>query len=314
MPPKPPPINRTIEPNDATLFSKPGASKLGQSKPGLYLVATPIGHARDIGLRALDVLRAADVVACEDTRVSAKLFTLYGISATSLAYHDHNAAQMRPRLLRLLQDGKIVALISDAGTPLIADPGYRLVREAVDAGIYVTAVPGPSAPVMALTLSGLPSDRFLFAGFLPERSAERRRFLRELQAVPATLVFFDSPRRLAESLADALAVLGNRPAAVARELTKLFEEVRRGSLQELTAHYAEAATPKGEIVLLIGPPVAGAATDTTPEKITAAIDAALRKAIANASLKQAVADVAAELGLPRRDVYARALRLRDEQE
>jgi len=271
-------------------------------------VATPIGHARDISLRALDVLRAADLVACEDTRVSAKLFTLYGIHTTSLAYHDHNAAQMRPRLLRALQEGKIVALISDAGTPLIADPGYRLVQEAVAAGHYVTAVPGAAAPVMALTLSGLPSDRFLFAGFLPERSAERRRVLRELGAVPATLVFFDSPRRVAASLADAVSVLGDRSAAVARELTKLFEEIRRGSLQELAAHYAQADTPKGEIVLLIGPPNADAASDPTPE----AIDAALRKAMADSSLKQAVADVAAELGLKRRDVYARALRLRDE--
>jgi len=277
-------------------------------------VATPIGHARDISLRALDVLRAADVIACEDTRVSAKLFTLYGIHATALAYHDHNAAQMRPRLLRALQEGKIVALISDAGTPLIADPGYRLVQEAVAGGHYVTAVPGASAPVMALTLSGLPSDRFLFAGFLPERSAERRRVLRELQSVPATLVFFDSPRRLADSLEDAVAVLGDRQAAVARELTKLFEEIRRGSLKELAAHYAEAATPpnkpiRGEIVLLIGPPTADAATDTTPE----AIDAALRKAMAGSTLKQAVADVAAELGLPRRDVYARALRQRTKE-
>jgi 16S rRNA (cytidine1402-2'-O)-methyltransferase len=286
-----------IEPNHGPGRSKP--------QPGLYLVATPIGNARDITLRALDVLRAADIVACEDTRVSAKLFTLYGIHAATLAYHDHNAAQMRPRQLRALQEGKIVALISDAGTPLIADPGWRLAREAVEAGHYVTALPGASAPVMALTLSGLPSDRFLFAGFLPERSAERRRSLRELQAVPASLVFFESPRRLADSLADALAVLGDRPAAVARELTKLFEEIRRGSLQELAAHYAEAPTPKGEIVLLIGPPDA----DAVPPDATAAIDAALTKAMANASLKQAVADVAAELGLPRREVYARALRL-----
>jgi 16S rRNA (cytidine1402-2'-O)-methyltransferase len=272
-------------------------------------VATPIGHARDITLRALDVLRAADLIACEDTRVSAKLFTLYGISTTALAYHDHNGAQMRPRLLRALQEGKIVALVSDAGTPLIADPGWRLAREAVAAGHYVTALPGPSAPVMALTLSGLPSDRFLFAGFLPERAAERKRALRDLAAVPATLIFFDSPRRLADSLADALAVLGDRPAAVARELTKLFEELRRGKLSELVAQYADAAPPKGEVVLLIGPPTAEAA----PQDRTAAIDAALRGAMQSVSLKQAVADVAASLGLNRRDVYARALRLKDDR-
>lgn len=271
-------------------------------------MATPIGNSRDITLRALDVLGAADLIACEDTRVSAKLFTLYGISGTTLAYHDHNAAQMRPRLLRALQEGKIVALVSDAGTPLIADPGWRLAREAVAAGHYVTALPGASAPTMALTLSGLPSDRFLFAGFLPERSAERKRALRELAGVPATLIFFDSPRRLADSLADALAVLGDRPAAVARELTKLFEEVRRGSLSELAAHYATADTPKGEIVLLIGPPP----EDAAPQDQAGAIDAALRQAMRGSSLKQAVADVAAELGLKRRDVYARALRLKED--
>jgi 16S rRNA (cytidine1402-2'-O)-methyltransferase len=272
-------------------------------------VATPIGNARDITLRALDVLRAADLIACEDTRVSAKLFNLYGISATTLSYHDHNAAQMRPRLLRALGEGKIVALISDAGTPLIADPGWRLVQEAVAAGLPVTALPGASAPLVALSLSGLPSDRFLFAGFLPEKSAERRRALRELQAVPATLIFFESPRRLAASLEDALAVLGDRSAAVARELTKLFEEVRRDSLQALLAHYKEAPTPKGEIVLLIG----RAAQDAVAANTDEAVDAALRQALQSASLKQAVADVAAALGLKRREVYARALRLQGER-
>ena len=285
-----------VEPSEAVPGSKP--------QPGLYLVATPIGNARDITLRALDVLRAADLIACEDTRVTAKLLAIYGIRAATMAYHDHNAESARPKLLAALGENKVVALVSDAGTPLIADPGYRLVREAVAQGAVVTAIPGASAVPVALSLSGLPTDRFLFAGFLPERGAERRRVLGELATVRASLVLFESPRRLGESLADAAQMLGDRPAAVARELTKKFEEIRRGTLAELAAHYAAAETPRGEIVLVVGPPLeeAGAIDD-------AAIDAALAAALKNASLKQAVADVAAATGAARKLVYARALRL-----
>lgn len=286
------------KPNEAVPGSKP--------QPGLYLVATPIGNARDITLRALDVLTAADIVACEDTRVTAKLLAIYGIRATTVAYHDHNAARVRPQILRALREGKIVALVSDAGTPLIADPGYRLVREVAEAGLPVTALPGASALLAGLSLSGLPSDRFLFAGFLPERGAERRRVLGELASVPATLVFFESPRRLGEALKDALQMLGDREAAVGRELTKKFEEVRRETLAALADRYLDAEPPKGEIVLTIAPPLEAAA-----EPDEAAIDRALRAALEKASLKQAVADVAAATGAPRKLVYARALRLKD---
>ncbi len=287
-----------VEPSEAVPGSKP--------QPGLYLVATPIGNARDISLRALDVLRGADLIACEDTRVTARLLAIYGIGTASTAYHDHNAERVRPRLLAALREGKAVALVSDAGTPLIADPGYRLVREAVAQGSAVTALPGASAVPVALSLSGLPTDRFLFAGFLPERGAERRRALGELAGVKASLVLFESPRRLGESLADAAQMLGGaRQAAVARELTKKFEEVRRGSLAELAAHYA-GHEPRGEIVLVIGPPV-----DSANAIDEAALDAALIEALRSASLKQAVADVAAATGAPRKQVYARALRLKE---
>lgn len=286
-----------VEPSDAVPGSKP--------QPGLYLVATPIGNARDITLRALDVLRSADLIACEDTRVTAKLLAIYGIRATTLAYHDHNAERVRPQILQALRQGQVVALVSDAGTPLIADPGYRLVREVAEAGLPITALPGASAVLAALSLSGLPTDRFLFAGFLPERAAERRRVLGELATTQASLVFFESPRRLGDSLQDALQMLGDRPAAMGRELTKKFEEVRRETLSELAAHYKDAEAPKGEVVLVIGPPLAEAAMVDD-----AAIDAALKAALQSSSLKQAVADVAAATGAARKLVYARALRLK----
>lgn len=289
------------EPSDAVPGSKP--------QPGLYLVATPIGNARDITLRALDVLRSADLIACEDTRVTAKLLAIYGIRATTIAYHDHNAERMRPQILQALRQGQIVALVSDAGTPLIADPGYRLVREVAAAGLPVTALPGASAVLAALSLSGLPTDRFLFAGFLPERAAERRRVLGELATVQASLVFFESPRRLDDSLQDALQMLGDRPAAMGRELTKKFEEVRRGTLSELAGHYKDIEAPKGEVVLVIGPPLAEASIVDD-----AAIDAALKAALQSSTLKQAVADVAAATGAARKLVYARALRLKPSTE
>jgi 16S rRNA (cytidine1402-2'-O)-methyltransferase len=270
--------------------------------PGLYLVATPIGNLEDITLRALRILRAADLVACEDTRVSQKLLSHFEIPTARIAYHEHNAEAMRPKLIARLEGGASVALISDAGTPLVSDPGFKLVREALVRGIAVTSVPGPSAPLAALVLSGLPCERFFFAGFLPAKVAARRRALEALRAVPATLVFFESAPRLAASLADIAAVLGNRPAAAARELTKLHEEVRRAPLAELAAHYRAAGAPRGEIVVLVGPPEAEA-----PD--APSLDEALAAALERLSVKDAATAVAGAFNLPRRAVYARALAL-----
>lgn len=271
--------------------------------PGLYVTATPIGNAGDITLRALDVLSRADLVLCEDTRVTAKLFAIHGIAAKTAPYHDHNAAEMRPRVLRRLEAGEAIALVSDAGTPLVSDPGLKLVREALDAGHNVTALPGASSVLAALTLAGLPTDRFFFAGFLPPKQEARRKELAELAVIPATLVFLESANRLEAVLADMAAALGSREVSVARELTKKFEEVRRGTLADLAAHYAEAGAPKGEIVIVVGP----------PEKHTALcaheVDAMIENALQRASLKDAVAEVVSVTGLPRREIYARALEL-----
>jgi 16S rRNA (cytidine1402-2'-O)-methyltransferase len=271
--------------------------------PGLHIVATPIGNLRDISLRAIDTLRAADLIACEDTRVFARLASAHGIAGPTVAYSDATQDANEPRLLRALAAGQRVALVSDAGMPLISDPGYRLVRAALAAGHAVTAVPGPSAVPMALALSGLPTDRFFFGGFLPAKVGERRRMIAATAQIPATLVFFEAPHRLAASLADLAELLGARPAAVARELTKLFEEVRRQSLSDLAAHYADAEV-KGEIVLVIGPP------GETEAPGADALDAALREALESASVKDAAAEVAARFGLRRREVYARALALK----
>ncbi|MBD3845268.1 16S rRNA (cytidine(1402)-2'-O)-methyltransferase [Bosea sp. SSUT16] len=272
--------------------------------PGLHIVATPIGNLRDISFRALATLAAADAVLAEDTRTSKTLLAHYGISTPLLPYHEHNAAQMRPKVLAKLREGGKLALISDAGTPLVSDPGYKLVAELVAEGLPVTGIPGPSAVLAALVLAGLPTDRFFFEGFLPPKSGGRRTRLTELAAIPGTLVFFESPRRLAEMLADAAAVLGPRPGAVARELTKFYETVRRGTLPELAAHYETQEEARGEIVVIIGPP---GAVDLVPSD--EAIDERLRVALAKVSLKEAVAQVAAETGQPRRKVYARALEL-----
>ena len=271
--------------------------------PGLYITATPIGNAGDITLRALDVLARCDLVLCEDTRVTAKLFAIHNIQARTAPYHDHNAAEMRPRVLKRLEAGEAIALVSDAGTPLVSDPGFKLVQEAAAAGHNVTALPGASSVLAALTLAGLPTDRFFFAGFLPPKQEARRKELTELAAIPATLVFLESANRLAGALADMAAALGSREAAVARELTKKFEEVRRGGLGELAAHYEKAGPPKGEIVIVVGPPEKRAALCAHE------IDAMLENALARASLKDAVAEVVAMTGLPRRDIYARALEL-----
>jgi 16S rRNA (cytidine1402-2'-O)-methyltransferase len=274
--------------------------------PGLHIVATPIGNLRDITLRALDVLREADLIACEDTRVFAKLASHYGIAAPTVAYSDATQDAAEPRIVRALAAGKRVALVSDAGMPLISDPGYRLVRAALAGDHVVTSAPGASAVPLALALSGLPTDRFFFGGFLPAKEGERRRAIASAAAVPATLVFFEAPHRLAASLVDLADLLGPRPAAIARELTKLFEEVRRGPLTELARHYGLHPEVKGEIAMVIGPP--GESEAPAAERL----DAALRLAMAGASVKDAAAEVAARYGLKRRDAYARALELKRE--
>ncbi len=271
--------------------------------PGLHVVATPIGNLGDVTLRALRTLAAADMLACEDTRVTRILLDRYGISRPLLTYHEHNAAEQRPRLLAALAEGRSVALCSDAGTPLLSDPGYRLVLEATAAGHAVFPIPGASALLAALVTAGLPTDAFLFAGFLPPKEAGRRKRLQGLAAVPGSLVFYESPHRLAASLLDMAAVLGDRPAAVARELTKAFETVRRGPLSALAAAFGEAP-PKGEIVVVVGPPA-----DEVPDE--AAVDALLRRLLAAGSVKSAAEEAAAATGLPRRDLYQRALALRD---
>lgn len=274
-----------------------------KAAPGLYLVATPIGNLKDITLRALELLGAADLVLCEDTRVSAKLLQAHGLSPRLKPYHEHNAARIRPQIIEAIKGGEAVALISDAGTPLVSDPGYKLVRACQEEGLAVTALPGASAVLTALQLSGLPSDRFLFAGFLPPKSAARKTALAELASVPATLVFYESQNRLAAALADMAAVLGDRPSAVLRELTKRFEEARRGSLTELAKHYAAAGPPKGEIAVVVAPPSADAAPSADE------LDAQLAEALSESSLRDAVDRVAAGTGLPRKQVYARALEL-----
>jgi 16S rRNA (cytidine1402-2'-O)-methyltransferase len=278
--------------------------------PGLYIIATPIGNLGDITLRALETLRHADTIACEDTREAGKLASAYGISAARIPYHDHNAAEMRPKILKMLQQGKAVALISDAGMPLISDPGYKLVELCVEHDIYVTCIPGASASLTGLVLSGLPSDRFYFGGFLPPKTIGRRAALADLKAIPATLIFYETGPRLAASLADMAAVFGNRPAAMARELTKKFEEVRRGTLSDLAVHYAQVGEPKGEIVVIVGAPDASTAGQAWDD---AAIDALLQKVMAEKGLrvKDAAAYVATESGWRKGDVYQRALLLRN---
>ncbi len=269
-------------------------------------MATPIGNLGDIGARALEALRSADLVLCEDTRTTARLLQAYGIDARTEALHDHNEGARTPALLRRLRHGAAMVLVSDAGTPLMSDPGYRLMRAAIDAGIEVSAVPGPNAAVMALVLSGLPPQPFLFLGFPPPRAAARqaafgRLRAAELAGLSATMVWHEAPHRLAEMLVDLAAAFGDRPAAVARELTKRFEEVRRAAVNELARHYA-AHDPRGEITVVLGP-----AQDEQMDRED--LDGQLRRALAGASVRDAAATVAAATGLPRRMVYGRALAL-----
>ena len=268
--------------------------------PGLYVTATPIGNARDITLRALDVLNACDLIAAEDTRVTAKLLAIHGIAKPLTAYNDHNAEGQRPRLLERLRGKSRIVLVSDAGTPLVSDPGFKLVRAAIVEGLPVHVLPGPSAVLAGLALSALPSDRFLFAGFLPSKAGERRTALEELKGEGATLIFFESGMRLAACLKDMTEIFGPRRASVAREITKLHEEVRRGDLSELAHTYGQEGRPKGEVTLLVG----GAAK---AEIDFAKIDEALARALAFMPLKPASEMIAGLLGISRHAVYARGL-------
>ncbi len=278
----------------------------GPIAPGLHIVATPIGNLGDVTLRALATLAGADLIACEDTRVTRKLLDRYAIATPLTPYHDHNATAARPKLVQRLGDGAAVALVSDAGTPLISDPGYRLVRAAQEAGHPVTAVPGASALLTALTVAGLPTDQFLFAGFLPPKQAARRARIAELARIPATLVLYETGPRIAATLADLAAGLGRRKASLCRELTKLHEEIKRGALTDL-AQSLTSVELRGEIVLVIAPPEA-----ERPDAKDA--DALLRVALTRVSVKDAVGEVADATGLPRRDVYQRALALAKERD
>ena len=270
------------------------------------MTATPIGNARDITLRARDALAGCDLIAAEDTRVTSRLLSIYGISKPLTAYNDHNAVRERPRLLSRLRGGARIALVSDAGTPLVSDPGYKLVREALAEGLPVHALPGASAPLTALALAGLPTDRFFFAGFLSSKQGERRSALEELRELRATLIFFESAQRLGATLKDMAEIFGDRPAAVARELTKLHEEVRRGTLNELAKAY-EGETPKGEITLLVGPPRDEAPDFAKAEKL-------LKDALEFMPVRAAADLIAEALDLPRRETYARALALKTHEE
>lgn len=270
--------------------------------PGLHIVATPIGNLSDVTIRALCVLAAVDVVYCEDTRHSRSLMVHFGLGAKLAAYHEHNAERERPRIMKRLNGGETVALISDAGTPLISDPGYKLVRDVIAAGHSVYASPGPCAAIAALTVAGLPTDSFMFAGFLPAKSGQRQARLKELVAVPATLVFYEAPTRVAETLADMVAVLGDRQCAIARELTKMHEEVQRGSLAQL-ANALVGTTLRGEIAIVVAPPLATGASDTE-------IMAALASALDIASTRDAVRMVSERLGAAKTRVYDLAMELK----
>ncbi|HUB85970.1 MAG TPA: 16S rRNA (cytidine(1402)-2'-O)-methyltransferase [Rhizomicrobium sp.] len=273
-------------------------------EPGLYITATPIGNARDVTLRALDVLRESDAIVAEDTRTTAKLLAIHAISRPLLAYNDHNAPRMRPAILARLARGERIALVSDAGMPLISDPGYKLVKAALAAETKVHVIPGASAALAALVLSALPTDRFLFAGFLPSARAARRSALAELKSATCSLIFFEAPQRLAESLRDMCEVLGARQAAVARELTKLHEDVRRDELCALADLYKSGSPPRGEITIVVGPP-----PEALPDWTHA--DALLDRALAYMPARTAAEFVSDALHLPRRLVYNRAIARKD---
>lgn len=289
------------KPNDRRPQRQSGAEGEGALQPGLYIVATPIGNARDITLRALDVLAAVDAVLAEDTRVSAKLLGMHGLKRPLIALHDHNEAEIAEKVAQRIAAGQALALVSDAGTPMVSDPGFKLARAVLAAGLRVIPLPGPSSVLAALVMSGLPPDRFFFCGFLPPKQGARRSALSAVKDIRATVIFLESPSRLAASLADMAEVLGARPAAVARELTKLYEECVRGDLIDLAKTYAGQDAPKGEIVIVVGPPSENPALDAD------ALDSVLTSALTESPLGQAATDVAAAFDLPRRMVYERAL-------
>lgn len=278
-------------------------------KSGLYLVATPIGNMRDISFRALDVLSSVDAIACEDTRITGKLLNAYRIKKPMVQYNDHNAARQRTKIMQDLAEGKRIALVSDAGTPLISDPGYKLVREARDQGFSVTAIPGANAVLTALQVSGLPSDAFSFIGFLPAKTTARKKMLEEWSAVPGSLVIYETAPRLEESLADMLTVLGNRQAAVTRELTKMFEEVQTGSLEELVKHYKKKGAPKGEIVVVVSSESSIAFSKEEEMAKAVTIEDQLRVALKSMSVKDAAEAVALASGKPKKTIYTLALKL-----
>lgn len=272
---------------------------------GLYIVATPIGNLADISLRALDILKLADLILCEDTRVSGNLLSHYSIKKPLLSYNDHNAADRRPEIFTALENGKRIALISDAGTPLVSDPGYKLVREALDRGFFVTAIPGASSVLSALCLSGLPSDRFLFAGFLPTKTEALKKYLGEFATVPATLIFFESARRLEDTLEAMITVFSDRKAAVVREITKLYEESRRGQLSELLEQIRSTGTLKGEIVIVVAPPQEAEAIASQN------IEEQLKLLLCSHSIKESASILAEQTGKPRKEIYALALKIKD---
>ena len=298
------PSRHATQPSHATQPGRAGRQTGAGALPsGLYVVATPIGNLGDLTYRAADHLARVDAVLCEDTRVTRRLMDAYGLRAPLISYHEHNAEQRRPEVLRRLAQGQALALVSDAGTPLVSDPGYKLVRDVQDAGHPVRALPGASAALAALAIAGLPTDRFFFQGFLPSKQGQRRAVLQELGGLKASLVFYESPQRLARSLTDMAELLGARDAAVGRELTKRFEQLVRAPLPELAARFREA--PKGEIVVVVAPPAADAGVADA-----ATVDARLAEALRRMSVRDAAAEVAAAAGWPKKQVYDRALRLK----
>lgn len=270
--------------------------------PGLYIVATPIGNLQDITLRALEFLKQADLIACEDTRVSGKLLSFYGISKPTLSYNDHSGEGRRAEIIEALKNGRRVALVSDAGTPLVSDPGYKLVREVIEQGIYVTALPGASSVLMALCLSGLPSDRFFYAGFLPPKKEALKKEIASLSTIPSTLVIFESAKRLSDTLLALKNGLGNRKASVVRELTKLYEEAKRGALSELCDYYTANGEPKGELVIVVAPP---GETQISQRDI----ESKLQLLLGSMGVKESASIVAEESGRPRKEIYSLALAL-----